>query len=66
MENSQTNPNAQQNDSERQKLVEADVNDENVALNVLVGFCNLAQQRGVFNLQESAKIWECIKKFQKN
>tara|TARA_E500000178_G_scaffold293788_1_gene298716 strand:+ start:1539 stop:1739 length:201 start_codon:yes stop_codon:yes gene_type:complete len=66
MENSQTNPNAQQNDSERQKLVEVDVNDENVALNVLVGFCNLAQQRGVFNLQESAKIWECIKKFQKN
>ena len=33
-------------------------------LNLLVGFINLAQQRGVYNIQESAKIWECIKMFQ--
>ena len=39
--------------------------DENVALNILVSFCNLAQQRGAFNIEESAKIWECIKMFRK-
>ena len=31
----------------------------------MVGFLNMAQKRGVFNVQESAKIWECIGIFQK-
>ncbi len=66
MENNQPQPpKPQQNDSEKPKLVDVKVDDENTALNLLVGFCNLAQQRGVFNIQESAKIWECIQKFQK-
>ena len=47
------------------KLTEVEVENENVALNLLVGFINLAQQRGVYNIQESAKIWECIQMFQK-
>ena len=47
------------------KLVDAPINDENTALNVLVSFLNLAQKRGAFGLDESAKIWECIKMFQK-
>ena len=47
------------------KLVDIEVVDEIVALNLLVSFVNLAQRRGVFTLDESAKIWECIKKFQK-
>lgn len=47
------------------KLVDIQVNDENTALNVLVNFLSLAQQRGVFTFDESAKIWECIKVFQK-
>tara|TARA_B110001450_G_scaffold187969_1_gene176011 strand:+ start:698 stop:907 length:210 start_codon:yes stop_codon:yes gene_type:complete len=51
--------------ADQQKLVNVDIENENIALNVLVGFCNLGQQRGVFNIQESAKIWECIQKFQK-
>ena len=42
-----------------------DVTDENVALNVLVSFLNLAQKRGAFSIDEAAKIWECVKKFQK-
>ena len=46
-------------------LLEINITDENSALNVLVGFINLAQRRGVFNIPESAKIWECIQKFQK-
>lgn len=47
-----------------QKLIELPVTDENSALNILVGFLDVAQKRGVFNLDESHKIWECIKKFQ--
>ena len=47
------------------KLVDVNVENENVALNLLVGFVNMAQQKGVYNIQESAKIWECIKVFQK-
>jgi len=35
-------------------------------LNMLVSFLNLAQRRGIFSIDESAKIWECINKFQKN
>lgn len=46
------------------KLIDVEVENENVALNLFVGFINLAQQRGVYNIQESAKIWECIKMFQ--
>ena len=47
------------------KLVDVPVADENVALNLLVSFLSLAQRRGVFGLDESAKIWECVQKFQK-
>ncbi len=47
------------------KLTEVPVDNEVVALNLLVSFLNLAQRRGVFTLDESAKIWECITKFQK-
>lgn len=47
------------------KLVDIAVTDENVALNVLVSFLNLAQRRGVFSIDESSKIWECVKIFQK-
>jgi hypothetical protein len=47
------------------RLVDIEVTNENVALNLLVGFLNLAQKRGAFTMDESAKIWECVKKFQK-
>lgn len=47
------------------KLVDVPITDENVALNVMVSFLSLAQKRGVFSFDESAKIWECIQKFQK-
>lgn len=50
---------------ETKKLGDIEITDENVALNILVSFCNLAQQRGAFNIEESAKIWECIKMFRK-
>jgi hypothetical protein len=48
------------------KLMSIQITDENVALNVMVSFLNLAQRRGVFSIDESSKIWECIQKFQKH
>jgi len=39
--------------------------DENTALNVMVSFLHMAQKRGAFNIQESAKVWECIQMFMK-
>ena len=47
-------------------LVEAPITDENAALNILVGFLGIAQRRGAYTLDEAAKIFECIKLFQKN
>jgi hypothetical protein len=51
--------------SQEVKLVDVQVTDENIALNVMVSFLNLAQKRGAFGIDESSKIWECIKMFQK-
>jgi predicted transcriptional regulator len=47
------------------RLVDVPVTDENVALNLMVSFLTLAQRRGCFSFDEAAKIWECVKKFQK-
>tara|TARA_B100001059_G_scaffold232036_1_gene269107 strand:+ start:2406 stop:2621 length:216 start_codon:yes stop_codon:yes gene_type:complete len=47
-------------------MMDVDIKDANTSLNVLVAFLNLAHKRGVFNIQESAKIWECINFFQKS
>lgn len=48
---------------EKKKVSEIVIVTQTDALNVLVGFVNLAQQRGVFSIEESAKIWECVSKF---
>jgi hypothetical protein len=53
---------AQQNEI---RLADVPITDENTALNVMVSFLSLANKRGAFTLDESAKIWECIKMFQK-
>jgi len=50
----------------KNSLINAEVTNETVALNILVSFLNLAQRRGIFSIDESAKIWECIGKFQKS
>ena len=44
-------------------LLSTEIENQNVALNVLIGFVGLAQRRGVFAIDESAKIFECIKSF---
>jgi len=48
-----------------QKLSEVKVDNEVMALNILVSFLAQAQKRGAFSMDESAKIWECVKWFQK-
>lgn len=53
-------------DKKEVKLVDLEVTNENMALNILISFINLAQKRGAFGIDESAKIWECIKKFNSN
>jgi hypothetical protein len=63
-ESTETSPQPQQTTQEI-NVLDIPVTNENVALNILVTFVNLAQKRGAFNLRESAKIWECIDKFQR-
>jgi hypothetical protein len=46
------------------RLVDVQVTNQNEALQLIVTFLNLAQKRGAFTLDESAKLWECIKLFQ--
>ena len=45
------------------QLTSIEITSEVVALNVMVSFLNVAQKRGAFTIDESAKIWECIQKF---
>jgi hypothetical protein len=47
------------------KLVDVKVTNENEAFNLLISFISVAHKRGAFTIDESAKIWECIKVFQK-
>lgn len=55
----------QNTEQSTQKLVDVQITDENTAFNIMVCFLALAQKRGVFSFDESAKIFECIKIFQK-
>ena len=47
-------------------VLDVDVKDENTALNIMVTFLNAAQRRGAYSMPESAKLWECIKVFQRD
>lgn len=54
------------NDTPEEKKVNLDnikVESQEMALNLMGQFLELAQKRGAFNFQESAKIYECIKFF---
>ena len=49
--------------SPQEMLVNMEINNQNDALNCIIGYIGLAQRRGVFALDESAKLFECIKLF---
>ena len=55
----------QQQPQPQTSITDVKITDENTALNVMVSFLHLAQKRGAFNLQESAKVWECVRLFMK-
>ena len=69
MENSDTSsvvsPVASSSEPPAVKLVNIPVTDDNVAFNLMISFVNLAQRRVVYTIDESAKIWECVKRFQR-
>ena len=65
MEQEQSQQSQQSQQPSSEKLVNVEITNENVAFNLLISFLTLAQKRGAFGFDESAKIWECIKKFQK-
>ena len=46
------------------RLVDVPLTTQQDALQLIVTFLNLAQKRGAFTLDESAKLWDCIKMFQ--
>lgn len=60
-----TQPVTEQNKQEmvEVKLVDVPVTDANIALNVIFSFMQVAQRRGTYSIDESAKIWECMKFF---
>jgi hypothetical protein len=61
---SDMNPQEKKEDKEKQiDILSIVIKDENTALNVMVGFLGIAQRRGAFALNESAKIYEAIKMF---
>lgn len=58
-----TAPSQQSLTSQQTRLVDTVISDQHIALNVIVGFIGVAQKRGIFQLDESAKLYECIKMF---
>jgi hypothetical protein len=51
-------------DKKQTRLVDIEIKNQNDALQLIVTFLNLAQKRGAFTLDESAKLWDCVKQFQ--
>ena len=45
------------------ELLHSEVTDQNAALNIMIAYLGLAQQRGCYAFDESAKIYECINMF---
>lgn len=58
-------PSSEASTGSRVRLADIEIDSEVTALNVLVQFLGLAQKRGSFTIDEAAKIWECVKKFQR-
>ena len=55
----------QQQQQHQVNLASIEVKDENIALNLMVSFLQLGHKRGAYSLEESSKIWECVKMFVK-
>jgi len=53
----------EQSTEQQIRFVDIEVSSDNVALNLMVAFLNMAQRRGAYSMDESAKIWECVQRF---
>ena len=42
------------------KLSEIPVENKQIALNIMFAFLDAAQRRGIYSIEESAKLWECV------
>lgn len=62
--NSTTEISAPNGEKKQTRLVDIPLTSQQDALQLIVTFLHLAQKRGAFTLDESAKLWECIKMFQ--
>ena len=63
---SESIPSSSSTENPKALLVDLPVDGINSALNLMIAFLSVAQKRGVFTLQESAKLWECISVFTKS
>ena len=55
--------NKEQQQQQRVNLDDIQVTSQDVALNLMAQFLEVAQKRGAFTMQEAAKIYECVKFF---
>ena len=53
----------QQQQQQRVNLDDIQVSSQDVALNLMAQFLEVAQKRGAFSMQEVAKIYECVRFF---
>jgi uncharacterized phage infection (PIP) family protein YhgE len=51
------------NQNQQISIFDIPVTNQNEALQILIYFINVAQKRGTYSIDESAKIYECIKIF---
>lgn len=56
----------QQPNQTQMRVSDVPITNQNEALQMLLYFINVSQKRGTFSIDESAKIYECIKMFQEN
>jgi hypothetical protein len=60
---SEENIKEQQQQQPRVNLDDIQVTSQDVALNLMAQFLEVAQKRGAFSMQEAAKIYQCVKFF---
>lgn len=56
-------PEQPQQPQQQVNLMTMPLDNQNQALNVMVGFLNVAQRRGAYGVDEAARIWEAMKFF---
>jgi len=45
------------------RLTDVEVTSDDIAIQLMISFLSIAQRRGIFGFDESAKIWDCVKRF---